>query len=243
MNNGKKLLAVPVAAGFAAAVLRELLYRFALDDKGLLRAHHPLSFALLALTVFTVAAVLLFVKKQQPETNPDRFGRILAAVGSAVLALGIAFPGGTAVSQMEALNTVYLAVRWLAVASMLAAAVCRLLDKSPSFLLYGAACLFFSVHMVMRYQAWSSHPQMLDYAYVLMAGIFLDLFAYYNAAAEAGVRKPGMRLGCGLLAWYFCCAALPRGEFVLLYAAGAVWALTNLNEVSSVKKDAPEERG
>ena len=117
----------------------------------------------------------------------------------------------------------------------LAAPVCLLLagaanamGKRPFFLLHVVPCLFFLVHIVTRYQFWSSQPQMQDYVFALLGAAELMFFGFYTAALEADCGSPGMRLGMGLSAVYLCMAELALSSCPGLYLGGMLWVLTEL---------------
>lgn len=242
MKEKRILVVLPVAAGLLAAGLRTLLYGVALDKKGLLAAGHPLTYALWAVAFCGAGAMVVSAWRQKDIPGSEAEKSVPAAVGDWLLAVGIVLPGDTAVSQLPALNTIYLAVRCAAVAALIVAGVCRLRGKQPSFGFYAVTSVFFAVHMVMRYQTWSSHPQMQDYVFALLGCIFLALLAYYRTAAAVDMDKPRLRLAFGMLACCCCCAAIPYGEFRLLYLTGGVWALTALWNSGTKTEENAEER-
>lgn len=221
-------VALPLLFGIAAAALREQLYRLALEDNGLLRAGHPLEYVLWALILCGAAAILVCARKQEDLEGTAPGTNLTSAVGAWLMAAGIALPGDAVVSSLPVLNTVYLVVRWGAALSMLVAGISRLSGKRPFFGFHGVTCVFFAVHMVMRYQEWSRHPQLQDYVFALLGCICLALLAYYQTAADADTDKPRLRLTFGMLACFLCCAAIPCGEYRLLYLTGAVWAITTV---------------
>ena len=227
-NSGSRLLPVwMLLLGAAALVLRKCLYTTCVDAKGLLLRGHPLG---LALTVLTGAALLLAAGLGWKRKNPEaEAGKLLGAFGNAAAGAGILV---TVLMGKPVIGN-YLESAWYYLG--LAAPVCLLLagaakamGKRPFFLLHVVPCLFFLVHIVTRYQLWSSQPQMQDYVFALLGAAALMFFGFYTAALEADCGSPGMRLGMGLSAVYLCMAELARSSCPGLYLGGMLWVLTEL---------------
>lgn len=217
--------------GLAAFGLRTTLYAVAVDARGLLIRGHSLGIALAVLTVAAMLTVALVCRKLgELETEPDRLPEnLLAALGNVAAGAGIAL---TVLDGAVAVDG-YLANAWRFLG--LAAPVClvlagfaRVLGKRPFFLLHVAVCLFFLVHIVARYQLWSSHPQMQDYIFALLGAMTLMFFGFYEAAREAGCGNFRMQLGMGLSAVFLCLAELARSSCTALYLGGILWVLAEL---------------
>ena len=116
----------------------------------------------------------------------------------------------------------------LAAACLLTAAVFRFLGKPVPFGCYAGAAVFFFVHVVTRYRAWSGNPQMVDYLHALGAGLCLSLFSYYETALTVGLGGRRQRLALGTLGIFCCVAAAARGEYPVLHLCGAGWLLSVL---------------
>ena len=230
-NTGSALLPVlMLILGAAAFALRSALYAVAVDVKGLLLRGHPLEIGLTALTVAAMLlAALVAWKEEKSGFDAKPLGNCLAALGNAAAGAGILVTVLTA----ESLAAGYLADTWqilgyAAPACLLLAGITRMLGKRPFFLLYVAACLFFLVHIVTRYQLWSANPQMQDYVFALLAAMALMFFGFYEASQEAGCGNSRMKLGMGLAAIYLCLAELARSSCPALYLGGILWVLTEL---------------
>ena len=98
----------------------------------------------------------------------------------------------------------------------------------PLFLTHLAACVFLMVHMLGNYGVWSSNPQLQDYAFDMLGCVMAVLFAFYEAAFDAGMGRRRMQLATGLLTAYFGYGALSGSAYPMLYFGCAVWAVTDL---------------
>lgn len=248
MNTYPKVKLLPILTGLlgiAALALRLGLYRFAQDARGLLNPGDPLNIALWAVTGFTAVLVCLvtagldgslkYADNFRPSA-PAALGCFALAAGTAVTLL-LSLPVWT---RLEVLRSIAAA---LAVPALIWVGICRWRGKRPSFLFHTVVCLYLTFHAVSHYQAWSSRPQLQDYLFAMLASVLLTLFAYYQTAFDVGLGKRRMQLATGLLAAFFCIAALAGGEDVLLYLAGALWALTGLCRLVPVPRPRkqPEE--
>ena len=234
--------AMMLVLGIGAMVLRNMLYAVAVDVKGLLLRNHPLEIAVVLLTAAVLAMIVLLVRRLE---NTGDYGDyhwvgLLGAFGNAAAGAGILVTVLTAVPEMDN----YLESLWRILG--LGAAVClglagiaRGLGKRPFFLLHVMASLFLMLHIVTRYQLWSSQPQMQDYVFALLGAMALLFFGFYTAAMEAGCGSRRMTTGMGLAAIYLCTAELARSSCPALYLGGLVWVLMDL---CSMGKAAAEER-
>ena len=220
-----KLPVMMLIFGLAAYALRWGLYAAAVDARGLLVRNSPLGIALAVLTVGALVWILLAVRKQP---NTDGFAASLpAAVGSLAAGGGIVVTVLTAAPGMG--GYLEAAWYWLGLASsvcLLLAGISRAFGKKPFFLLHVVVCLFFLIHLVTRYQLWSSNPQLQDYVFALLGAAALMCFSFYTAAQEADCGKERMKLGMGLAAIYLCLAELARSACPALYFGGLVWVQT-----------------
>ena len=213
--------------GAAALVLRWWLYAACVDAKGLLPRNHPLEIVLMLLT----GAVLLLIAGIAGKQDTDRADseNLPGAVGNAAAGAGILATVLTGMPMMDNyLGIVWRCLGFVAPVCLLLAGAARFLGKRPFFLLYVVPCLFFVVHIVTRYQLWSSQPQMQGYVFALLGAMALMFFGFYTAAREADCGSPGMRLGMGLAAIYLCMAELARSSSPALYLGGILWVLTEL---------------
>lgn len=230
--------------GAAGAVLRWQLYALALDEKNLLQPNHPVQwlFGILSAAAAVLMAAAVWKYKADPHSEAPG---TLNCVGPFALAAAIAL---TVLLNRDLQTPTEKAAYVLGLISALALAavgVFRILKKQPLFALHGAVCMYFAVHMISRYPAWSSNPQIGDSVFSLLGCVFLALFAYYRSAFDANCGKARMWLATGLAAVYTCAVALAHGEHPALYLGGCVWALSELlcglNADSGAKLLADEE--
>lgn len=231
-NSGSRKLSVMMLVfGFAALMLRRSLYATAVDAKGLLLRGHPLGIALAVLTGLVLAILVTAVRKQE---RADIFEELYttglpSAIGSVAAGAGILVTVLTGTTAMG--GTLENAWRYLGLAApvcLLLAGVARIFGRKPFFLLHVVVCLFFVVHIVTRYQLWSSNPQLQDYVFALLGAMGLMFFGFYTAAMEADCGSYRMRLGAGLAAIYLCLGELARSSCPALYLGGILWVLTDL---------------
>ena len=220
-----------LALGLVGAGCRFLLYALGMDEKGLLTPGHPAAVLLWVVTAAAVlAAVLAAMTFREDNKAPDETCRsIPEALGTAVMALG-AF-STLLLTENNGIATLLRLHRILSVLAffcMLAAAVFRLMGKPVPFGCYAGAAVFFFVHVVTRYRAWSGDPQMADYLHALGAGLCLSLVSYYETALVVGLGGRRQRFALGILGIFCCVAAAARGEYPALHLCGAVWILSVL---------------
>lgn len=231
-NTGSGKLPVRMLVwGIVALVMRKTLYTTATDIKGLLLRYQPLEIALTVLTVGVLIRIVLASRKQEPSGNYEACYKadLLSALGAVAAGAGILMTVLTA--DFAAVNYLALARHYLGLAApvcLLIAGISRALGKKPFFLLHVVVCLYFLLHIVSSYQAWSSHPQMQDYIFSLLGVNALMFYGFYTAALEADCGNVRMMLGMGLAAIYLCSAELARSSCPWLYLGGMVWVLTDL---------------
>lgn len=220
-----------LALGLVGAGCRFLLYALGMDEKGLLVPGHPAAVLLWVVTAAAVlAAVLAAMTFREDNKAPDETCRsIPEALGTAVMAMGVLstllLPENNGIATLLRLHRI-LSV--LAFFCLLAAAVFRLMGKPVPFGCYAGAAVFFFVHVVTRYRAWSGNPQMADYLHALGAGLCLSLVSYYETALVVGLGGRRQRFALGILGIFCCVAAAARGEYPALHLCGAIWILSVL---------------
>lgn len=228
--NPNRLPALTAGLGLLAMVLRMALFLLGRDEKNLLVSYHPLSILVWAVTAAATSLVILHLPKLQGAPDYARNFRAssAAALGAIGLAIGIC---ATVVSGWNLLSTLDLLCSifgLLAVPALVLLALHRRQGKQPFFLLHGVVCIYLTLFSVSHYQIWSSRPQIQDWFFTMGATILLTLFAYCQTAFDADMGNRRMQISTGLLATFFCLAAVAGGEDVLLYLTGALWAVTNL---------------
>ena len=233
MKNLRKPKNLPVtvlAFSGIAFVLRWLLLHLAMDEKGLIRAWHPLELLLWLVAIAAVVLVLSTVWKldgssrYEDNFHPSRLG----AAGAAAAAIGIFLTvllqnSGTDLTSRARVLTGALACVCLAVTAKY-----RWDGKRPFFLLHTITCVFYALNMISCYRPWSSDPQLQHYVFTLFSSVGLMLFAYYQAAFDVDLGKRRMQLGVGLLTAFCCFTAASGTDDLLLYLTSGIWIITNL---------------
>lgn len=214
-----------LGAGGLGFALQQLLYRLGLDEKGLLIRAHWAGVSLLILTAAVLVAIFWCTrslpasgKLSAERSVPGGIGCLLAA---AALFLKSPELFGT-LSGMEFYTGLAAQV------SLCVLAFCRFTGKKSHFLAHGLICLYLAVRMIGQYQSRSSDPQLMDYAFFLLAHVALMIFSYQLAAADAAFGSPRFLWRWGLIALYLCCCApCDRiGRFFLLLTG--IWVFTSL---------------
>lgn len=220
-----------------AAFLRRGLYINATDAKGLLLWFHPLELLLWSVVALGSLLILFSVRKLDgSNVYEENFGKsvpvgyILLAWVIGLMVLFNDFSGPFRMAQL--LRQVGMAC----IPALLWGAVCRARGKKPFFLVHVVLTVFLLLYLVSRYQDWSGNPQLQDYVFDLLALAALVLFSYQSAAFEANLGNRRLHLAMGLLSVLLCGAALGRTEMTRLYAAGMVWAVTDLCRLTPPEK-------
>ena len=228
--NVKKLPLCIACMGALALLGRIALFALGEDEKGLLVPGHPLDVLVWVLTA--VAVVLTagsILKLAGSEEYGDNFTpSAAAAMGCWVLAGGIALTvvsGWDSWSRLDMIRNVF---GLISVPALVLLGLHRKQGRPPFFLLHGIVCLYLILYAVSHYQLWSSRPQLQHWFFSMAGAIALTLFAYCQTAFDVSMGSRRMQLGTGLLAAFFCLAAMAGGDDPLLYLTGAVWTLTNL---------------
>lgn len=237
--------------GVLAMVLRMGLFAFGTDEKGLLNNAHLFSLLVWAVTAFSVVfACLSSSRLDGSRKYSDNFSpSTAAAIGAFALAGGIAVSVITGWNPWMRLDLIRGILGLLAIPALILIGLLRWQGKRPFFLLHALVCVYLTLFAVSHYQLWCSRPQIQDWFFSMTASLLLILFAYYQTAFDVGMGKRRMQLATGLLAAFFCLAALAGGEDLALYLSGAVWTLTNLCSLTPVPRrkknpaDAPRENG
>lgn len=223
----KDFFLTPAAAalGLAGFTVHNFLYRDYLEESGLLR-ESSLTMVLAALAAFTVIlfAVSVFGRDLRPVAVPGA----LTAVGEGAFALSLAasaylIPEGS----LAVLQPVILPLGAVAAAALFYSAICTVHGNEKPFLPYAITVLYLCVYMLARYRMWSARPQIMDFAFDMLACVAITLTAYHrcDSLCNAGRRKAVYFYSlCALTA---CMTALARGEAPWLYIGGILFAATS----------------
>ena len=208
--------------GCVGGALRFLLYRVAMDEKGLLMTFHPVELILWLLAVATVVLAILFTGKDPQKRRDDQLealGQVMAAVGIAISAAG-GFKTGAGVLEL-----VHMIFGLAAAVLLCYGAILRWQSKAEPIFCAGVTCVFFALHLVCRYRGWSSQPQLQDYLFPL-AGAILTMFFCYLRCDSA---KWKLRRVVGLIGTFCCIVAICKTQDPALYLGAGLWLITNLH--------------
>ena len=231
-QNLKKLLpALVYFLGGGGCMVRLMLYRYALDEKGLLVAGHPLNLCLMGL----MALVLVLVFFPEKEKAPFRAleapywlpGLGALALALALLTLEIPFFRGDLIEKLCGL------LRLAAAAVQLWAAISHFRKKEPFFGCNGLTGLFFALFIICAYPVWSGNPQVHRYILMVFALIGLGLTAYGQAAFATGLGWPKGHFPTALLTTFLCLSAIPESGAPVFLLGGAIWAVCTLHRGNS----------
>lgn len=216
-----------LSAGLLALFLRALLYATGIDHSGLIASNHWATRSILILSGLVLLFLLVITRKPEgPTAYKDCFPASFSqGVTSFFIAVVIAF---RAISQytaagdsLELLAALFGIVTGIAMA---VAGICRVIGKRPSFLCHSALAIFFALQMVSQYRHWSADPQLIDYAFYLLAFVCLMLTAYFLAGFEADMGNRRALWFFSMAASFFCLLALPESGDAGLLIACALWA-------------------
>lgn len=219
-----------VVMGAIALVLRFALYTME-NQSGLLPHAHPLYMASLILAAVSAAVTAFFTLRLKGGSSYEAnfpFSRPRAQCS--FLAGLMLFPvaSGFWTGAADRLDLVWAVLGFIACICLIATGYLQLQGKKPHFALYALICLFFAFHLICKYRQWSGNPQVEDYVFALFACVFLAIFAYHKTAFSIGGGKRRMLLFSGLMAVFFCIGAIVGDGDARFFAAGAMWAVSNL---------------
>lgn len=227
----KNLPLFAAQAGIVGWLLCRMLYRFGVDDKGLLAAHHPLGIALWLVTAVTLGILIVRVRKLDGSNRyVDNFAPSKwAAVNHALAGIGFALTVLLNDPMMRSgLGTAWKVLGLLSGPCLILAGLARAGGKRPFFVLHMIPCLFLVFHIINHYQQWSGNPQVQDYIFTLFGTMALMFFAFYTAAFDVGSGRRRMQLGMGLAAIYLIMVIIAQTEYLFLYAGGLFWVQSGL---------------
>lgn len=207
--------------GVAALGVHQWLYASYVEDgvSGLLPDGTLPEILLWVLTACAVLGAFLLTRRTGLGTGNQR----LAALGDILFALGAAsllLESVKGPAVLVAINRAFCVVTGL---SMAASALLRLGGKKPPFLLQVCPCVLCVLQLMEYYQRFSEVPQLMRYVLGLGAVLFLTLSAYHRMARAAALPDKPHHHAFGLLAIYFCAAAVSQGAYIPFFTTAALW--------------------
>ena len=231
----KDLTYLILGAGGLGLTLRILLYTTGMDEKGLLKSGHIATVLIWGLTILVLAGLFLLTRNiTGPERYEDAFPVSgMGAIGSVLAAAGVLTDTISIMGTRTGLqDTICIAAGFVAIAALILTALCRLGGYKPIFLCHALLSAYFALRLVCQYRAWSWDPQLQDYCFQLFACVGLMLTAYYRATFEADMGNHRKLWFASLLTVYLCCMALSGDQDRLFYLTAAIWAWTNLSNLT-----------
>ena len=83
----------------------------------------------------------------------------------------------------------------------------------------------------------------MNYFFGLGAVLTLTMSAYHRMARAAGLPDKGYYHGIGLLAAYFCAAAVAQGVYVPFFCSAAVWMMAEMCRLRPAEEQANGSAG
>lgn len=219
---------------------RLTMYRFAMEEQGLLAAgFHPAKLFAAAPLVAAAAILLfhgIFHKVEQPLTGPAW----LPALGCFAFAAGLT----TASLNLVIVDVLEITTRILglaAAAGQLWTGICHLRGKKPFFAGDALSSLFFAFFLVCNYHIWSGNPHGHQYFLYTAALILLASTAWYRAAhaTDLGWSKQYYPIALGTVV--VCLAGIPLSGAALLLTTGSFWAVSGLYRPGKETASGPKE--
>lgn len=246
MRNYVVLPIIAAAAGIGGAALRhkELLHAFE-PETGLAIPGHPLSVALILLSMIVAALFLLVSLRLKDISLPGKkpwtlfrcSSPVYAVMGSIagllLLGYGVQELAGSVSDQSHLISRLLLGcmAAWSAVSILL------LVQKNyRSSTTAGSGTLtlvpvFFScLWLILAYRDRAADPVILDYAYELFAIIFLVLAFYFMAGFFFGKPKVRRMAFASFTGAYFCIVTLADAHDLgktAAFAGGAIYLLSS----------------
>ena len=229
MNKEKTLRMLPpifLLLGLAALELQEYLFANYVADpvSGLLPFAAVPEILLWLLSAAVIVAAFLLTRG----AGLGEGGRVTTALSELFFAAGTLTLPLEPLKGPAALVLIYKIVCVVTAVCLILSGVARLLKKKPHFLLAVSPCVLCILHLLEYYQAFSEVPQLMNYVFGLGAVLTLVLGAYHRMARAAGLPDKPWHYAVGLLAVYFCAAAIAQGIYVSFFCAAAVWMMAEM---------------
>lgn len=233
MNFSSKTARLPyftLGAGALGFVLRLWLMSTA-DSHGLLPPNHPANTLVWLLSgVFII--FLLFGCRSLLSANKYSFNFpafLPGCIGTGLMAAGILICSLTELSAAADNISRAVAILGLLCVPVLGfLAHCRFKGAHPSYFFHALISIYLLLRLVSLYRQWSSDPQLQDYAFQLLATVFLMLASYHRITFDANIGSRRHYTFFALGAVFFCITALPHCDSAAFFIAGAAWMFTNL---------------
>lgn len=217
LSQPKNLSGLCAGAGIVCMLLRLLLLKTGLDEKGLVRPGHFCNILswLITFGVIALVAVVLWQQRRKYLFRPNRtntIGMLACSIGLAAAAYSLlTVESGTILHLFSGLLAAISVLFSLIIALM------RMRRLRPHVLLHLPQLIFLPIFLLLQYRVWSAEPETQRYFFSLTALVCTMLSAYQSAAVEVdmGQRKAGLFFSCCGI--YLCFAAVADPGYSLLY--------------------------
>lgn len=213
------------------------------DSEGLY-ALQPLAWVFLAVLT-AMLLVLIRVTCGRLKINgsfADNFpASVPATVGCCVGLLGIASSALQALAAGDILSTATAILGAAATVAMVNVAVSRYKGHPAFFLSHAAISLYWGLQVFLHCKNWGNESQIGVFLVPFLALIFLMLASYHYATFDVDLGNRKSCLFWSLGGAYLCIVAMADKAELLIFGTQAVWLLTNLCALNSLKKPRPDD--
>ena len=215
------------------------------DGKGFVLRGHVSLMLLAVLTAGLLAVLYVTSRKLKGDNEYHRNfpASVLGSLGTVLAALALGISSFTELSRLtDRIGMICTLAGLLSAAALLYLADCRWRGRHPNCLCHVVLCGHMMLRLVCLYRGWSTDPELMDYAFELMALVCIMIAAFERAAFDAGSGNRCRHGFFSLAGAYFCCVSLAGQQWPGLYAAMGLWLLTNLCSLEPEQKETvPDE--
>ena len=220
------LAAVTGILGAAAAAVRSLYFKDAMESGGFLTPFHPMQILFWIMAAVMLLTALLFSLKLPKISRQAPMG---VYTGLTQILLGLCL-GLTAVRLSPDLRF-YRSLQllgWGCCAVFLADGLCRCVHKKLGILPHSLFCIFLLLYSVDLYAQWSNVPEMERVLVPAVGQILLTVLSCEKAYWDFGQNHDGRLLFLSSAAGFFCMAAVGCPGVQVLHLGGIVWSLSTV---------------
>lgn len=233
------------AAGF---FIRSAELRTAIEPvTGLVIPGKSATSALIALSaVFAALCIILLLRAGKNITAPDSFAAAFPCSGPAGVVFFAMFCASAALmlaggivlflSSPPALGLIFAALAVIAAVCVFMRALYLLRSGGNTRPFNAVIVVYFCMFLVSVYRGYTAEPNLLIFAYKILALVFSLLAAYYCAGFDFGRRDARKALFCCAMAVYFCFVVFADNfalHLKLLMSAAFLFSLADLTLLRS----------
>lgn len=233
-----------LGAGAAGFILKAW-HMLTQDKRGFYARGHISAILLCLISVLVAVGLLLYTRRMRQGSKydfnfPGGFG---AALGTFCAAAAYAVTGvKELLTAADGFSQLMGAAGILAAMALVYVGICSWRELRSGGLWHIGICVYLVLRLFYMYRSWRIDPQVMDYAYQLMALACLCLSVYHRATFDIDEGKRRSYALFSLLSVYFCCVTLAGGDSTLLYMGSGIWMFTNLCDLTPMPKEFREEK-